>query len=292
MRKIKTRRQFLSTNSGQALLIIVLVLAVVLTIGLAVVSRSITDIKISRQEEESARVFSAAEAGIEEALKQNLALDAAPLTGSIGDIDYSVSATRLSTGREFVFSQPVDAGDIQTILLVGHSTDGSINTGESYSQNTIELYWGNEGTAADQASTPALEASIVYKQGADYKLARYALDPNLNRATTFGFTQANSGSYTVSSRNLQFFKDISVPAGAGTIPYMLRLRLIYNTSPHFLGIKGVNQNLPVQGKCYEAMAKRSTSGITRRPQHCQFFKAPPGIFDYVLFSEGNLEHQP
>ncbi len=66
-------------NSGQTLLIIVLIAAVILTVGLAVASYSITDIKISQQEEESARAFSAAEAGIEEALK----LGALPEGGSI-----------------------------------------------------------------------------------------------------------------------------------------------------------------------------------------------------------------
>ena len=53
---------------GQALIIILLVMAVGLTMGLAVVSRSVTDIRISQQEEESARAFSAAEAGIRQQL--------------------------------------------------------------------------------------------------------------------------------------------------------------------------------------------------------------------------------
>ena len=82
----------LRNQRGQALLIVVLVMAVALTIGLAVVSRSITDIKISRQEEESARVFSVAEAGIEEALKLG-----SGTSGTIGEgealIGYTVSET-------------------------------------------------------------------------------------------------------------------------------------------------------------------------------------------------------
>ncbi|MBU3957074.1 hypothetical protein KKI19_02265 [Patescibacteria group bacterium] len=44
-------------SSGQALLIILLVMAVALTIGLSVVSRSITDIRISQEQEQSARAF-------------------------------------------------------------------------------------------------------------------------------------------------------------------------------------------------------------------------------------------
>ena len=53
---------------GQTLLIVLLLLAVVLTIALSIASRSITDINVSIKEEEAARAFSAAEAGIEQAL--------------------------------------------------------------------------------------------------------------------------------------------------------------------------------------------------------------------------------
>ncbi|MGB9585898.1 MAG: hypothetical protein ACPL7A_00585, partial [Anaerolineales bacterium] len=73
-------------NSGQALLIILLVMAVGLTIGLAVISRSVTDIRISRQEEESARMFSVAEAGIEEALKAGASFPPQGMDVPIGDV--------------------------------------------------------------------------------------------------------------------------------------------------------------------------------------------------------------
>lgn len=57
---------------GQAALIVTLVVIVGLTVAVAVISRSVTDVGISTQEEERARSFSAAEAGIEDALRQDL----------------------------------------------------------------------------------------------------------------------------------------------------------------------------------------------------------------------------
>jgi len=51
--------------SGQAVLLVVLTLAVVLTLVLSVISRTITDVKITTVEGDSLRAFSAAEAGIE-----------------------------------------------------------------------------------------------------------------------------------------------------------------------------------------------------------------------------------
>lgn len=56
---------------GQVLLITVLVLSIAVTIALSLIGRSVTDVSMSRNLEESARAFSAAEAGIEETLLTN-----------------------------------------------------------------------------------------------------------------------------------------------------------------------------------------------------------------------------
>src|SRR3989338_3701872 len=59
-----------NTQSGQMLLVVVLVMVVALTVGLSVASRTITSLKISKQNEDSQRAFQAAETGIQEALQQ------------------------------------------------------------------------------------------------------------------------------------------------------------------------------------------------------------------------------
>ena len=55
-------------KNGQALLIIMLAMATIATLVLSIVSRSVSQIELSGIEEESLRAFSAAEAGIEQAL--------------------------------------------------------------------------------------------------------------------------------------------------------------------------------------------------------------------------------
>ena len=272
-------------SSGQALLIVVLVMAVALTIGLAVVSRSITDIKISRQEEESARVFSVAEAGIEEALKLG-----SGTSGTISEISYTVSETGQGGGREFVFPTGSQAGDTQTVWLVEHDNGNLTETGR-YTGNTIDLYWGNENQDPNQSTTPALEVSVIYKEGTSYKLTRGAFDPNSSRRNDNSFDEADVGSYSIGGKTFRFRKlGFTLPGGT---PYAVRLRLIYNLDQaQILGIADNGgdgaQNFPSQGKCYESTATLSISGITRKVQQCQFHKTPPGIFDYVLFSEGGL----
>ena len=86
---------------GQALLIVLLTLAVTLTVVLSVVSRSVTDITVSTYEEDALRAFSAAEAGIEEALLKGSIEDPVPVTieeGVTYDVDVSYQT---STNKQF-----------------------------------------------------------------------------------------------------------------------------------------------------------------------------------------------
>src|SRR5687768_11168985 len=56
---------------GQVILILLLVMTVGLAIGLSVIQRSLSDVTTASKIEQSSRAFSAAEAGIERALKGN-----------------------------------------------------------------------------------------------------------------------------------------------------------------------------------------------------------------------------
>jgi len=273
-------------NSGQALLIILLVMAVGLTVALAVVSRSVTDIGISRQEEESARVFSVAEAGIEEALKTG-ALPGGVLTVPVGEITATVRQSDLGKqGGGFAFPGECEAGDIQTLWLVEHDSNGNLTESGRYTGSSIDVFWGNKGEPSDQNTTPALEVTLIYKDGINFKIKKGAFDPNVSRLNLNKFEQAESGPYSVGGKEFQFRKGGFELLG---IPYALRLRLVYNNQPQILGAKGTNDlPLPSQGVCYESTATNPQTGITRKVQHCQFHKAPPGIFDYVLYSERDL----
>lgn len=263
-------------ESGQALVIILLVMAVGLTIALSIVSRSVTDIRISKEQEESARAFSVAEAGIEESLRAGFAMDV-----TLEGITAQVTETGQGGGTEFVFEEVVDEGDTQTVWLVNH-VNGDLGT--NFYSGTITVYWGNEGQAGDQDSTPALEASIIYDSGG-YKVTRYAFDPNSSRTATNKFDNAQIGSFPVDSHSFPFKAEV-VPLPTGNL-YALRLRLLYNSSPQALAISG-SAAFPTQGKCFESTATVLESGITRKVRQCQSYPVPPAIFDYVLFSRGDL----
>jgi len=286
----------LKSQQGQALLIILLVMAVGLTMGLAVVSRSVTDIRISKQEEESARAFSAAEAGIEKALLENLVVGDAR-SELVGEVKYTVTATEQGGSSEYdLGGGKFASGDTQTVWLVGHDSDGNLNPSVTYTGSEIDLYWGNSdisfpGSGACSGNPlPALEASVIYDSGG-YKVARYALDPDGIRATNcnkFDSSGIGSAGYTLGGESFKFKKTITLPVGT---KYALRLKFLYNSdTSHILGVKAVGSGvtIPSQGKCYISTAVIETSGITRKVKQCQTYNVPPAIFDYVLFSGGDL----
>jgi len=155
-------------NSGQSLLVILLVMAVILTIGLAVASYSITNIKISQQEEESARAFSVAEAGIEESLKAGSATNV-----TIGEITADVTEIIQGNSDEFDFGgSKFPSGELANVWLIGHTEEGAFSPETHFPYDgQITLCWGDSTTLND--STPALELALVYKNSlGEYKVIR------------------------------------------------------------------------------------------------------------------------
>jgi hypothetical protein len=277
-------------NSGQTLLIIVLIASVILTVGLAVATYSITDIKISQQEEESARAFAAAEAGIEESLKIGSATNVT-IQDIKGDITAKVSEM-IQGGpgiRSFDFGGlKFASGELTNIWFVEHNQAGGFDPSFP-SSGKITICWG-EASQVSSANPPAIETSLVYKDGNSFKVIRAGFDPKNARTTGFGTVDSNSGS---NCGNLAFAKDIDLTSGTFAIPatatpYLLRMKLLYNTDSQPLAVTSSTNDLPTQGKCYDSAAAISGSGITRKIKQCRFFEAPPAIFDYVLFSNGSL----
>lgn len=267
-------------------MVILLVMAVILTIGLAVASYSITDIKISQQEEESARAFSAAEAGIEESLKMGAATNI-----TVGAITTSVTEAIQGGGQDFDFGESkFPSGELANVWLIGHSDDGGLVPSNHFPFNgQIKLCWGDSPTLSD--STPALELALVYQdKDGNYKVVRQGYDPRTTPTVGFDTSLDKDGGNCVAG--LAFGKDISLNGGnfrlnANDIPYLLRLKLLYNTESQSIAVQG-SSAFPNQGKCYESSAAVPNSDVTRKIRQCQFYQAPPEIFDYVLFSTGDL----
>src|SRR3990167_1792944 len=100
-------RNNLKSQSGQILIIFLLILVIGLAIILSIASRAITDLRVSTTSEESSRAYFAAEAGVEEALKRISTEGVAVTGGSIdlgqSEVNYSVDTVSLGVDQAFVF---------------------------------------------------------------------------------------------------------------------------------------------------------------------------------------------
>ena len=285
-------------NQGQALLVILLIMAVALTVGLSITSRSITDIKISEISEESARAFSAAEAGVEEAL---LAGEAGALAGEFttqtdAKVTYETTTSDFGAGNEFVFPSGINRDQVQTLWFA--ENDASLT--KSYDVNSFKVYWGKPGDTGDNAA--ALEVTVYYQDAGGYKASKYALDSNaVSRGNNFcplSTPDPNCDSSEVDT----FVTGGTAPMGGQTFQYstrikfkfyvpgvtkliFARMRILYRDNQP-LGAQGIGDTFPSQGL---AITSTGYSGATsRKVQVVKYHPAPPPFFDMVLYSKTNL----
>ncbi len=249
----------LKTESGQAVVIVLLSLSVVLTIVLFVLSRSITDISSSTKQADAVRAFSAAEAGIETAL-----ITGAGTTGNvtIGDASYSVDVKSDAT-QTFNYPIPLLAGDTTTIWFMSHTNEGELTCEPEYPScytgNVLNICWGSEGTNAGDANTPAVELSLYYESTpgvlSSIKVARAVYDPNTTRTSNNLFESASTTPCQIEGVTYAFQKAITLSALGGNDfnnngLVMAKLRMIYNSSQaHYVGVSVASsgQTLPSQG---------------------------------------------
>lgn len=174
---------------GQALLIVILVIIASLTIGLSLASRGITNLRTSTEEADSQKALAAAEAGIEEALRNTV-----PNSGN-----FNISTTYDTTvdpqsGDRFLLNggSLITQGEGADVWFADHKADGSIDYDTVSSPKFFHLHWGAAGETCTNDPDPskwpaAIEAIVVYGASAsDINTTRFAYDPcSLSRGNNF-----------------------------------------------------------------------------------------------------------
>lgn len=295
-------------SQGQAVVLALLLTAVVLTVGLAVVSQSIVDVRSSTQAQEVVQAFSAAEAGIEQAL---LAGSAGDITGYVGNASFFVRTDSLGLNKtKFILPRGMVSGDSQTLWLVSHNAGGVLGCPCGYFQGSpeITLYWGAVGASP----APALLVDVYYKLpagGSDYsgiRMKRYAFDdPNLARSNNFDTSiNTNPGPLVIDGTSTDFLysKTVTLPSpvtfNASDGLQMIRVKILYTTGspqpvafdlPNLVNGTGSNQNpgLPAQGFMPSSQGSvgqpNSPSSATIQLTSVYPFPDASGIFDYAIF---------
>jgi hypothetical protein len=105
-----------NSENGQVGLVVLLITVVMLTVGVSVASRSVSDLKLTRQEQESTRALDIAESGIEDALSQDLSSIIGSTTGNIPSGEqYSLDVSANTT-----LDTQVEAGHTAEIKLLAN----------------------------------------------------------------------------------------------------------------------------------------------------------------------------
>lgn len=275
-----------TSQRGQVLLISLLVLSIATTVALSLIGRSTTDVAISTQISESSRAFSAAEAGIEEALKTGVGSSGAQVLTA--GVTYNVTKADIGgAAGTYVFPKKVPRGRTETLWLVSHNADGTLAETPTYTAPSIDVCWSS------QTTTPALIVSVLYKTAAGaYRVAKDAYDPDATRALTNKFSAVGAtggcgaGTETTYKQTVTFGSFVpAINPGSDTL-LMLRLQPVYSDAS--LAVNAIG-TLPLQGSRLESIGTTAT-GVTRKIVVYRQFRSPPSIFDSVIYSQDSFGH--
>lgn len=202
-------------NSGQAVVIILLVAVVVATIAFSIAGSSLSNIEQTGITEETNRAFSAAEAGIEEAL-YNLE--------TLGSIGSGLDGRQLDSGA---LIKEVTSESLQTLTLDQLAKDDVAQVTLNGAA-TVRLLWD---------PTAAVVITVI---DSSYNVVRYASLCN---------TLINSTFSDVGLLNGKCRQDISVTAQ----DRIMRIRAMYTSTS--LSASAILGNLPTQSTVITATGK-------------------------------------
>ncbi|OGD62569.1 hypothetical protein A2160_06010 [Candidatus Beckwithbacteria bacterium RBG_13_42_9] len=265
-------------QKGQIGLIMVLILAIGLTVGLAIVSQSLTSISVTETEEKSIRAFNAAEAGIEEILKQST-ITAGATNVNVGDLTAQVNVTSKNDQRI-----TLEANETMEVPLAG-GTATSVKISWVDKNDTLQ----NPGTCQEgEAQAPAsIEVLRLKDVNGAIVPYRYLYNACAGLDAINGFTTSDPAIQAGTDPYLQEvnFTDIDGDEAHATHDVVLRIRVFYNKAT--VAVVAGNGELPIQE--YQMVSTVTTNtGETKSVEVTKTVESWPDIFDYVLFSGSTL----
>lgn len=266
----KSLGQVLRQSSGQALLITIMLLAVALTVILAISYTSKTDTQLSKLEEENQQALAAAEAGID-------ALVNKPSGNSvvIKDLDASLSnftgtAQKSSIQGPQFLSPLLQENSHYMLYLSSYPGFGSPYNGD------VALYYSTKASCTN-ASADALEITVISGASYPYTITRYLSDGG-NRIVSGATEYESTGSYTIDGVGFTC-KTKPILISSVVNPKMMVVRSIFD--PTRIGFEGPT-NLPAQGTLITSEAK-TPSGVSKKIQLFQSYPQVPTDFFTTSF---------
>ncbi len=291
----------INNQSGQVLVIFLLVLVIGLALVLSIASRTVTDIRQTTTSDESNRAYYAAESGVEDALKKISAggvISSNPYKVDLSAVNNSSSTVKVedypstNNAGQIVDFLTYNKDDVAQIALMRDFGDlGSAGNGSSiFPGDQMTFYFG---TSTNVAELPALEISFVSK-GSPWTIRKMIFDPYDTRASDHNMCHAGTVASNTSADGVHYTASVTVtlnvidpPCTAGNNEkandnlVLARVRFLYFGSP--LGVSLTAKDLPKQGYLINSTGS-TPSGVSRKLVNKRFYSALPGIFDYVLYN--------
>jgi Tfp pilus assembly protein PilX len=268
---------------GQVLLIVILIMVVVLTIVLSLATRSVTNTRLTSQDQDSKRALSAAEAGIEQALKKGSTVGIGANIGTNATIKQitlnTLSGTDVLVNNGLLISRD-DGADV---WFVDHKADGTPDYTTPKGVTTLTVSWGKSGevcsSSANSNTMAAIEVIVVSGPVGSPRATRTVFDP----CTSAPARQASINFDTVvtpgrSVQGIQFAYQNTI-TGMSNALFARIIPLYADTS---VGVTA-NVALPNQGTVVDALG--SAGNAQRRVNTFRGYpKLPTEFFPYGIFA--------
>jgi hypothetical protein len=260
-----------SMSKGQATLLVLLVVAVALGFGLSTIVRSTIEVQMAHQEQEAARAFNAAEAGIEEALKNlsGLTIGESYSLGGFENIEVEYKAEEINY-LEGSYAENETAQVNLAGAGAGAMTINWVNKDDAEE---------NPGCEGEDKTPASLLITVIKGPTGGYAIRRFAY----NSCNALDNGMDNSAS----DGDDNYLKKVSLTMAAND--ELVRIRPVYSTT----SLRVEKADLPVQSYLIDSKAQVKPGAdedvfASKAVRVTRTVAATPSIFDYVLFSGTNI----
>lgn len=252
---------FKNSQSGQTGVIILLLMAGMLTVGLSLATQTTQEALLSGKETDSARVFNAAEEGIEQAISSNLEFTGDTFSGTVAnqaDISVAYTVTKKNT--------------LEVLLFEGVSV--SVDVTGAQDGNVLQIDWSK----VDDCGSDDLASLLVatYSDVSGVARTRYTYVAGCDRSD--GFESAQN----IDENDYRRRYNLTLQTG----DTLVRIKPIYADTN--INVTSSGFVLPVQYYAIRSEASRSESNETRIVEVNRTLSAAPSIFDFAIYSGNTL----
>jgi hypothetical protein len=157
--KLINKNKYFKDQKGQVILIVMLVSALVLTLGLSASRQATVETKIDTDEEMLKKAFNTAESGVDYYLGTGIT----QYTADAGTSNLAnLSVTNVGGGSTLASDGMVSEGNTEVFWLVNHNADGSLGT--SYNSGSVNI--------CSPTASGHFKIDYFYQVGGNFKVIR------------------------------------------------------------------------------------------------------------------------